>query len=39
MNFKKFLAATAVAFVLPGFANAQEAEQAPEKECIRYESV
>ena len=32
MNFKKFLAATAVAFVLPGFANAQEAEQAPEKE-------
>ena len=32
MNFKKFLAATAVAFVLPCVANAQEAEQAPEKE-------
>ena len=32
MNFKKFLAATAIAFVMPGLANAQEAEQAPEKE-------
>ena len=32
MNFKKFLAATAVAFVMPCLANAQEAEQAPEKE-------
>ena len=31
MNFKKFLAATAVAFVMPCLANAQEAEQAPEK--------
>ena len=32
MNFKKFLAATAVAFVMPCFANAQEAEQAPKEE-------
>lgn len=32
MNFKKFLAATAVAFVMPCLANAQEGEQAPEKE-------
>ena len=31
MNFRKFLAATAVAFVMPCLANAQEAEQAPEK--------
>ena len=31
MNFKKFLAATALAFVMPCLANAQEAEQAPEE--------
>ena len=32
MNFRKFLAATAVAFVMPFVANAQEAEQAPQEE-------
>ena len=32
MNFKKFFAATALAFVMPCFANAQEAEQAPKEE-------
>ena len=32
MNFKKFLAATALAFVMPCLANAQEAEQAPKEE-------
>ncbi len=31
MNFRKFLAATALAFVMPCLANAQEAEQAPEE--------
>ena len=32
MNFRKFLAATAVAFVMPFVATAQEAEQAPQEE-------
>lgn len=32
MNFKKFLAATALAFAMPCFVNAQEAEQAPKEE-------
>ena len=32
MNFKKFLAATALAFVMPCFANAQEAEEAAKPE-------
>ena len=32
MNFRKFLAATALAFVMPCLANAQEAEQAPKEE-------
>ncbi len=32
MNFRKFLAATAVAFVMPFVANAQEEEQAPQEE-------
>lgn len=32
MNFKKFLAATALAFAVPCFANAQEAEEAAKPE-------
>lgn len=32
MNFKKLLAATALAFAMPCFVNAQEAEQAPKEE-------
>ena len=32
MNFKKFLAATALAFVMPCFVNAQEAEEAAKPE-------
>ena len=32
MNFRKFLAATALAFVMPCFVNAQEAEQTPKEE-------
>ena len=32
MNFKKFLAATALAVAMPCFVNAQEAEQAPKEE-------
>ena len=32
MNFRKFLATTAVAFVMPFVATAQEAEQAPQEE-------
>lgn len=32
MNFKQLLAATALAFIMPCFANAQEAEKAPKEE-------